>query len=205
MQSTLPDYRFSNFHFYTPTGVTGIRLEGQNVVGTWRQRLGRYYGEKDKTVAERFANWGWEPERIAEFTRKYGPLTTGPYQGGDKVFELRFSLDSWTQNQWEFRKLWASIQRGVTQRIQLELGTVEIRKGWLHFGCGSLWDFMTLELLVKSDKMRFCKRSGCERPYFTAQHGKERYCSTDCANWAQSKWKKQWHEAQRQKRLKKGR
>jgi hypothetical protein len=92
-------------------------------------------------------------------------------------------------------------QAGADVTRLLELGQAEIRNRWLHFGCGSLFDFMLLELLSNREKLRFCRRPGCAHPYFIAQHGKEQYCSTDCANWAQSKWKKQWHQEQRQKRL----
>ena len=202
--SILPDYRFSRFRFYAPFGVADVRVEGENVIGKWRDPLQRYYGDRGATLAERYANWGWESEQIVQFTKKYGPLSPGPYNSGS--LEFTFSLESWTRNQWEFRKLCASIRRGHTVNTQLlEIPQVEIQKNWLHFGCGSLWDFMTLELLSNREKLRFCKRPECDHPYFTAQHGKEQYCSTDCANWAQSEWKKQWHETQRQRRLKKGR
>ena len=195
----LPDYRFTRFRFYAPAGVANVRVEGENVIGKWAASWHRYYGERGATLAERFANWGRKHERILEFTKRHGPLTHSPYH---QPLEFSFSLESWTRNQWEFRKLWASMQQGRIGRTQqLEVGLVEIRNGWLHFGCGSLWDFMTIELLRKPEKLRFCKRADCDHRYFTAQHGKEQYCSTDCANWAQSKWKKQWHETQRQKRL----
>ncbi len=197
--STLPDYRFNKFRFYTPVGVAEIRVEGQKVIGEWRDPLQRHYGERGITVAERFVNCGWEPEQIVKFTEKYGPLSSSSHDGSR---EFSFPVESWRSNQWEFRKLWASIQHGGTLRTQLlEVGQIEIRKDWLHFKCGSLWDFMTLELLSKREKVRFCRRPECDHPYFTAQHGKEQYCSTNCANWAQSEWKRQWHETQRQKRL----
>lgn len=200
--STLPDYRFERFRFYTPVGVAEVRLEGENVIGRWSDPWQRHYWERGTTLAERFANWGWESKQIVEFTKRYGPLSPGPNNGS---LELSFPRESWTRNQMEFRRLWADIQHGRAVNTQLlEVGQVEIRNGWLHFGCGSLWDFMTLELLRNPEKLRFCKRSDCAHPYFTAQHGKERYCSTDCANWAQSNWKRQWHETQRQKKEKGG-
>ena len=204
--SMLPDYRFSRFRFYAPVGVADVRVEGENVIGKWRDPLQRYYSERGTTLAERFANWGWESGRIVEFTKAYGPLAPGPYQCADLKLEFSFSRESWRRNQWEFRKLWASIRQGGTLNTQLmEVPQVQIRRNWLHFGCGSLWDFMTLEMLNKREKLRFCKRPGCSHPHFKAQHGKEQYCSAKCANWAQSEWKRQWHEAQRQKRRKKGR
>jgi hypothetical protein len=200
--STLPEYRFSRLRFYAPVGVAKVQVEGENVIGKWRDPLQRYYGEVGKTVAERFANWGWEANQIVEFTRKYGPLTQRPYQRAHGSHEFSFSLESWTHNQWELLKLWASMRHGGAEITRLlELGQAEMRNGWLHFGCGSLFDFMLLELLNKREKLRFCRRPECGHPHFIAQHGKEEYCSTDCANWAQSKWKKEWHKVQRQKRL----
>ena len=195
----LPDYRFTRLRFYTPAGITHVQVEGENVVGKWVDSWRHYYGERSTTIAEGFANWGWESEQILKFTRRYGPLTHSPYH---QPLEFSFPLESWKRNQWEFRRVWASIRNGRTVRTQLlEVGQVEIRNGWLHFGCGSLWDFMTLELLRNPEKLRFCKRTDCAHRYFTAQHGKEQYCSTDCANWAQSEWKRKWHETQRKKRL----
>jgi hypothetical protein len=184
-------------------GVTDVRVEGENVLGKWRDSLERYYDGKGRTVAERFANCKDEREHIVQFTRRFGPLTPDPGQQGPRLRSFTFSLESWRRNQWEFRKSWAGMQQhgGAEITQLLEMGHAEIQKGWLHFGCGSLWDFMTLELLGRLGKLRFCRRPGCAHPYFIAQHGKEQYCSTDCANWAQSKWKKQWHEAQRQKKL----
>jgi len=194
----LPDYRFTRLRFYTPGGIASASLKGETVAGKWGNGWHRHYNERGTTLAQRFANWAWERERILEFTKRYGPLAHSPYI---QPLEFSFSLESWRQNQWEFRKLWVSIQDGCTQSTQLlEIGQLEIRNNWLEFGCNSLWDFMTLELLRTPEKLRFCKRTDCVHPYFTAQHGKEQYCSPDCANWAQSNWKKEWHEAQRQKR-----
>lgn len=197
--STLPEYRFSRFRFYTPTGFEAVRLEGENVVGRWNRTWGHFYGESGSTVAQRFVNWEWAPEQIIKFTNGYGPIRHSPYL---RPLGFSFSLESWRQNQWQFRKVWAGVQKGRNIRTQLlEVGQAEIKNGWLDFGCGTLWDFMTFELLSQPEKLRYCRRSDCSHPYFVAQHGKEQYCSTDCANWAQNQWKKEWHETQRQKRL----
>jgi hypothetical protein len=63
---------------------------------------------------------------------------------------------------------------------------------------------MWFELMSNAKALRVCERPDCKTPYFLAEHGKERYCSIGCANWAQSNWKKRWHEQQRQKRKKGG-
>lgn len=63
---------------------------------------------------------------------------------------------------------------------------------------GTLWTFI-FEALHYPEKVRLCLRPDCKH-YFIAQHGKELYCSVECANWSQAQLKKRWHEQQRQKR-----
>jgi len=198
----LPDYRFVRCKFYAPIGAEAVRIENASVVGKWRTQPKKFYGEKEKTLAERFINSSCEVSEVISFTTRYGPLSGSYWEGVGVGFA--FTLESWRLNQLEFRRLWrvvqTSPQMGPFQ--PLEGTTMEIRRGWLHLGCPDLWTFMTLELMSRPKKLRFCERPDCPHPYFMANHGKERYCSTDCANWAQSKWKKQWHEERRVKKLK---
>jgi len=194
----LLSHRFVRFRFYTPIGVERVRLHRDGIVGQWKQQTTPFYGDREKTVAERFVNWGWEGADVERFTKRYGPLVGSPQESRD----FSFPLESWCQSQSEFRKFWHVARKGHIGEYQpLEGNTIEIRRGWLHFRCGSLWTFMTLELLSQPEKLRFCARPDCGHRYFVAQHGKERYCSTECANWSQSQLKKRWHEQQRRKRL----
>ena len=194
--SILPHYRFARFRFYAPKGVSNVQIEGDSVAGCWDGTPVRFYGDKEKTLAERFANWSWEAAQIQKFTERYGPLVGGPSDG--RTF--RFTLDSWRSHQWELRKFWSEVQRGAVGNVEFLQGNViEIRDRWLDFRCGHLWTFMELELMSRPERVRFCLRPECPHPYFVAQHGKERYCSPDCSNWAQSQHKKGWHEDQRRK------
>jgi len=195
--STLPDYRFIRFRFYTPVCVRSIRLVGISIVGEWTVKEQRVYPERGITVAQRFANCPGTPDAIRAFTEKYGPVAHT--QG---VGEFRFTVGEWVQSQHEFKKFWRVLVKvGSPGRYwPLEGNAVEFRNRWLHFRCGTLWTFMTFELLSQPEKVRLCLRPNCAHPYFVAQHGKEQYCSTDCANWSQAQLKKYWHEQQREKR-----
>lgn len=198
MPSTPPDYRFIRFRFYAPIGVTDVSIQNSTIAGSWKKDPLRYYGEKEKTLAERFANWRHEPKDIELFTRRYGPLAGNLYTG----LEFEFPVLGWLGSQQEFRAFWRLLVRdGAPGGYEPLAGnTIEIRNRWLDFRCGDLWTFMSLELLRQPEKLRVCLRPDCHHPYFVAQHGKEQYCSTDCANWSQAQLKKHWHEQQREKR-----
>jgi hypothetical protein len=198
VSSTLPDHRFIRFRFYTPICVDTVRLLGTFIVGNWTIDEQHHYPELGNTVAQRFANCPGTPEAIRRFTEGYGP--PGLTQG---VGEFRFSVDEWVKSQHEFEKFWRVLAKGGTPARYTPLpgDAVEFRGKWLHLRCGTLWTFMTYELLSQPAKVRLCERPDCKHPYFVAQHGKERYCSTGCSNWSQAQSKKRWHESQRQKRM----
>jgi len=197
VSSTLPDYRFIRFRFYTPICVGNVRVVGTSIVGTWITNERQHYPERGVTVAQRLANCHGTPKDIRAFTDNYGPLALT--QG---VGEFRFSVDEWLESQHEFQKLWRILAKGGTpsRYWQLPGDAVEFRNKWLQLRCGTLWTFMMYELLSQAGKVRICERPDCKHPYFIAQHGKEQYCSVDCSNWSQAQLKKRWHEQQRQKR-----
>jgi hypothetical protein len=196
--STLPDYRFIRFRFYTPICVASVRLLETFIAGNWTVIERRHYPERDITVAQRLANCDGTPEAIRTFTESYGPvdLTQG-------VGKFRFSVDEWVKSQHEFQKFWRVLAKGGTPSRYWPLpgDAVEFRGKWLHLRCGTLWTFVMYELLSQPAKVRICERPDCKHPYFVAHHGKERYCSTGCSNWSQAQLKKRWHENQRQKRM----
>ena len=190
----LSSNQFVRCRFYAPTGVSGVHLQGDSIVGQWKLPLKKFYGDGGKTLAERFVNFPWETKNVLSFTERYGPLSGNPLDGG----QFRFTLESWWLNQMEFQRNWLSAQRNPTTLLLRDGNTtIEFRDRWLQLGCPDLWTFMIFELLSKPAKLRICKRPSCAHPYFIANHGKESYCSADCANWAQSEWKKRWHAEQR--------
>jgi hypothetical protein len=90
---------------------------------------------------------------------------------------------------------------GSGEYIPIGGNSIEVRGKWLDFRCSDLLTFMVLEMFMNQRMLRFCQHPHCAQPWFIAQHGKERYCSTDCSNWSQSQLKKRWHKQQREKRL----
>ena len=183
---TLPPYRFLRFRFYAPKGVEDVIACDGSITGRWAKPTTRFYSETENTVAQRFANSNREESDILAFTKRFGPLSGSPDQGR----EFSFTVESWRANQRTFRQFWSQVKAGMIGPYKpLEGSAIEIRKRWLDFRCTDLWIFMSLELLAAPEKLRFCLRPGCAHPYFIAQHGKERYCSTDCANWSQTQLK----------------
>jgi hypothetical protein len=197
----LPINRFVKCGFYTPIGVKNVRLDGADVVGEWAS-MKSFYGERGSTVVERFANLTPTPRSIVEFTRRFGPLSLRAWDEDSDRF--RFSISSWKSAQSNFRRSWTYVQNhGLDRAAPHELIRLEFGPKQLLIQCPDIKTFMELELESQAEKLRMCERKDCIHPYFIPQHGKERYCSTGCANWAQSQWKKRWHEEQREKRIKK--
>lgn len=198
--TTLPFNRFVRCGFYTPIWNSDARLEGTEIAGKWGEDYTDFYGEEGILLAQRFANWPSEPSTILEFTRRYGPLTGSPSNGSGG---FRFSLRDWKVKRRAIRESWKYlIGKDFHQSFHDEGFAFEfnIKTGEFVIQCPDLMSFMQLELASCADKLRLCEREGCTKPYFIPQHGKERYCSTDCSNWAQSQWKRRWHEEQRKKK-----
>jgi hypothetical protein len=194
----LPFNRFVRCGFYTPILNSDVRLEGSQISGKWGEAFTDFYGEKGILIAQRFANWPTDKSKIFEFTKRYGPLTESPSDGSSG---FRFSLEEWKVSQRHIRNSWKSLMsQGADVFFPEENILLEFGPKQLVLQCSNLKTFMYLEMSSCADKLRFCEREGCTHPYFVPHHGKERYCSTDCSNWAQSQWKKRWHEEQRKKK-----
>lgn len=199
--TTLPFNRFVRCGFYTPIGVTNVRLVGTNIEGERKLVVTRFFGERVMLLAQRFANWPSDPSKILEFTKRYGPPSRDPDDDSDT---FRFSLRDWAVNRRAIRESWKyligqdSHQSFHDEKFSFEF---DFKTGEFVIQCPDLMSFMFLELSSCAKKLRLCEREGCTHPYFVPQHGKERYCSSDCSNWAQSQWKRKWHEQQRQKRM----
>jgi len=205
---TPPPNRFVNCLFCTPIGVKDVCLNGSEISGTRTQRRD-CWNERGLTLAQRFANQPQDPKSIFQFTQRWGPLHGNIYDNGET---FSFSIDSWIRSQIQFRESWVMVQRlqrakrdfswGVVTVSSLETVHVEHGPKGPILRCPDLYTFMSFELHGNGKALRVCKRTDCPMPYFLAQHGKELYCSTKCANWAQSIWKKRWHEERRKERTK---
>lgn len=183
--------------FYAPIGVKSLRAAGDEFVGSWKDpdQVKDYSGEVGITLAQRFLNVAPGLAEIEGFTQRYGPLTGNPLDGQDG---FSFLLDEWQGNQKSFRKLWRSVMRtGGAPYQPHEQVVVEFAGKKVRLRCPDLYTFMAFEVLSSGTRLRICERPDCTTSHFIPQHGKERYCSIVCSNWAQSKWKKQWHKRQR--------
>jgi hypothetical protein len=171
------------------------------VEGRWKKQPDRHYSRSTETaLVQRYVNCGMESESILAFTRRWGPLSGNIWTGES----FSFSVDGWCGSQRTMREHWSLLVQGKTVGVPyLPAGDnfIEVQGKWIEFRCGDLWTFMVLEMFTSQSKLRLCERPDCTKRYFIAQHGKERYCSTECSKWAQSQFKRRWHEQQRKKRL----
>jgi hypothetical protein len=158
-----------------------------------------------------FANWSSEPQEAARFTKRYGPLTVHA-EGKGYRFEIRVS--TWRARQRAFRKDWEHLMPGPTvswlgwsNSFDCEDGErFERTFGELAYEASTLYRLLKLELrAIPEERLRKCRRPGCENPYFIAGHLRQRYCSELCARWAQKQWKREWWqehgEARRKRRM----
>jgi hypothetical protein len=181
--------------FFTLAGVENASLEGQQIVGRWTDPLQNFPGRQGRLI-EDFANWSDDAEAILRFTRRYGPLREEARPGA----EFRFALDGWRFDQHRFRVAWEHLRPrpGTTIVLGSYIGTASSH-GWtyldgsLSFRAASLWEYLLLSLMASpQNQVRRCAQPDCEHPYFVARHPKQNYCSTPCARWGQSKWKRNW-------------
>ena len=203
-----PPNRYLKCLFFTPIGAGDVRLEESVITGTWTEPR-EYWSERGLTLAQRFANQPQDPKSILQFTKRWGPLHSNIYDSGRS---FSFSIDSWILGQAQFWELWTIVQRFQCMKREFSSGVLTLStlntvvpehgpKGVI-LRCPDLSTFMWFELMSNEKALRVCKRPGCSTRYFLADHGKELYCSTKCANWAQSEWKKRWHEERRKERTK---
>ena len=62
--------------FCTPAGVKNVEIKNEVIVGEWTDEdlLLTHQFERRGVIAEEFVSCSSNPERVAEFTKKYGPL-----------------------------------------------------------------------------------------------------------------------------------
>lgn len=149
-----------------------------------------------------FANWGNEPKEILDFTKKHGPLDPAFKKAG----QFRFTIRRWLELQRQFRELWEKRVPGKGRPLPNALGeSKDVNRGesfdfdfngesW--YGVSTLYRFLEFGLLTCVRWMlRECENPECTSKYFVAKRSDQKYCSPDCANWAQKKSKlKYWHK-----------
>jgi hypothetical protein len=180
----------------TLAGVEGAQVDGDFITGRWRTDLVYLKSGAHNSVVETFANWGGSPIEIANFTRRFGPLTRPPEHG---ELTFRQSIADWRDAQAFIRQRWSSGR---------SLGlTVGMRKGEeIHFDrqgkvnkiiLESLARFMEFQLWTHPRAYRLkCANPNCDRPFLIATRVDQQVCDyRPCLVWAQRKYKREWWAA----------
>src|SRR5262249_2641720 len=115
----------------------------------------------------------------------------------NKLFHSR--VKPFQDAQRSFRSLWCDRKRtGWQLQDKFTLSFLSevpvIRVSNLHW-------FLFLDLVThEPERLKICGRPDCPAPYFIARHHLgQQYCGSDCASWAQKKWKRQWWARSKEK------
>lgn len=183
--------------FFTLAGVENIELRGDAVVGQWWHSPG-FTSIEDLQDLEDFANWPVSPNKLLQFTKKYGALTE-PARA-DKRF--RVTLKDFKDAQNKFRSTWDSLVPSSPMKlvryeeivpISNERFVIVYEK--VSFRTSTMFRLMHAELLcVPAERIRKCRQPDCTSPYFIARHLGKRYCSEPCAQRAQIGHRRKWYD-----------
>ena len=177
-----------NLGLRTSLGARNVRQVGDEIVGHFKSVLISFEGEREGRLIDKFLNWTSDPESIARFTRKYGPLEISAVPGN----EFRFRVTEFGRLQRRLRTIWKDIDTH-TEPTLLRGGSVNFRGGSVSFIAKTLFWYLYLDLLtIPIERVKICKRDQCVHPYFIAGHLKQRFCSDECAGENQRELKKEW-------------
>jgi hypothetical protein len=177
--------------FLTFSGVEGVELSGEAVVGHFKPKLVQIGGTRDESLVESFVNWPDDPKDIVRFTRRYGPLEIPAVPNGS----FEFHLGAFKAMQGHFREIW----KDLPKRTDLDLlklgGALRFHKGSITYTAPNLRTYLYVDLITSpAERVRVCKREECHHPYFIAGHLKQVFCSDECAEEGQRLLKRAWWE-----------
>lgn len=178
--------------FLTLSGVDGVQLSGDAVVGQFKPRLVEISGTREVSLIESFVNWPDDPKSIVRFTRKYGPLDIPAIPSAP----FEFHLEAFKAAQEHFREIWRNLRK---QNPDLELlslgGSLRFHRGSITYTAPNLRAYLYVDLTTSpAERVRVCKREECRHPYFIAGHLKQQFCSDECAEEGQRLLKREWWE-----------
>jgi hypothetical protein len=190
--------------------IANVRVQGDEITGEWTAYPRLFYGPSARSLrdplasscelrlqmVEDFANW--DPTRVLEFTKKYGPLNWHPNERDP--FHIR--LDDWRQLQRQFRDVWDHLSPRPGRPIRflpVSIFTVEPTEtldflwGELTYTASTLYRFLLLELYaIPPERLRTCARPDCPNPRFVARRMGQNYCAEPCAVWGRRQSKLEW-------------
>lgn len=188
-----------------------MELADDKIIGYWDHVPRYFFIDKQPTLIEQFANWPDEPQKILQFTKRFGPLYLPAT--GDEQFE--FSLSEWLAHQREFRARWEEYMRkpGPIRLIDYEELEADLGERFtfvfsdLSYRVSTLFRMLVLDLYSRPrNRIRKCALAECQNPYFFATHLRQGYCSEPCVAIAQKEikrewWKREGSEERRRRRL----
>lgn len=195
------DGTWNNLRIEVRTGTKNVELDGDCVVGEWKDKAKILAAWSVRPVALKLMNASFADEaQLAKtallFTREFGPLKL-PFEPGAP---FRLPIRDWQAQRRLFVFAWKifSDQRKRKLPIDLPIGSGDhfsFASGQLSFHTGTLWTFMALEIgSVSGKRLRRCANFmyGCGSPYFIASDFREKYCSPVCADERRKQGKLRW-------------
>jgi hypothetical protein len=169
-------------------GAKDTRQVGDEIVGHFKSVLVPFEGEREGRLIDKFLNWPSDPESIAQFTRKYGPLEIATVPGN----EFRFHVTDFSRVQRQLQTIWKDINAHTAHNL-MKGGSLHFRGGSVSFIAKTLFWYLYMDLItLPIERVKICKRDQCVHPYFIAGHLKQRFCSDECAEEGQRELKKEW-------------
>jgi hypothetical protein len=169
-------------------GVKSAILVGRDkIAGDFDSSLTDLIGFGNSQYAVAFANWADTSEEIIRFTREYGPLDRGPEPNA----AFSFSIEDFRNAQSRFREMWKGPE-GFSN-LPMKGANVVFSGGTITVHAATLNSFLEFDLLMAPpERIRICKRPGCDHPYFIAEHLRRQFCSPECAEEGQRSLKRDW-------------
>jgi hypothetical protein len=194
--------------FLTLTGVGGVELSGDAVIGHFKPKLKEFAAIPDTSLVQVFVNWPDDSNSIVRFTRKYGPLEVLPVPGAP----FEFHVDAFRTAQKHFREMWGNLRKHSNLELLTRGASLRFHQGSIIYTAPTLDRYLYVDLATSPvERMRLCKREGCQHPYFIAGHLKQQFCSDECAEEGQRALKREWWDkhgqswrAKRRTEIKKG-
>jgi hypothetical protein len=177
--------------FLTLSGVEGVQLSGDAVIGQFKPKLVEIGGTRKVELIERFVNWPDDAKSVVRFTRKYGPLKIPASPG----VPFEFHLDEFKAAQEQFRNIWRNPRKHSALELLSLDGSLRFHKGSITYTAPTLYAYLYADLATSpAERIRICKREECRHPYFIAGHLKQQFCSDACAEEGQRVLKREWWE-----------
>jgi hypothetical protein len=179
------------FLLQTQGGVQHVRLFRNEVLGQFTNKLTQIGGMSESPLV-RFMNCPRDPDSIAQFTEKAGPLMKEAKPGA----EFRFDVQEFKDAQDRLREMWQNFRQytGSATDLMKELGgSILLHKGSVIYNAPTLYKYLYADLLsTPAEQLRICRREECTQPYFIADHLNRQFCSTECAQQYRSEENKAW-------------